>query len=160
MNVPWMTMPSSWQSFVKRRANSTRHAFLDVEEDLLIAGLIADQQQTQAIVLHDSRVLRGTLALALHDQVTAELAQLLRERFDTRQVVGQRVIVEKEFLHLPGRRLSPFISATTSSTEAHAITMAATVWGHRQKVQRDLHRVPYRTRCRDASDSRRNSSRS
>jgi len=43
--VPWMTMPSSWQSLVKRRATSTRMPFLMLC-DLLIAGFIADQQET------------------------------------------------------------------------------------------------------------------
>ncbi len=28
MNVPWMATPSSWQSFVKRRATSTSMPFL------------------------------------------------------------------------------------------------------------------------------------
>ena len=50
------------------------HALLDVVQDLLVAALVADQQQPQAVVLAaPSSVSRGTLALALQDQVTPSL---------------------------------------------------------------------------------------
>ena len=44
-------MPSLRQSAVKRRAMSVRSALLDVVQDLLVAGLVADQQQPQAVSL-------------------------------------------------------------------------------------------------------------
>ena len=51
MKVPWMTMPSSWQSLVKRARDVDAHALLDVVQDLLVAGLVADQQQPQPLSL-------------------------------------------------------------------------------------------------------------
>ena len=38
-------MPSSWQSLVNWRATSVAQALLDVVQDLLVAALVADQQQ-------------------------------------------------------------------------------------------------------------------
>ena len=49
------------------------HALLDVVQDLLVAALVADQQQPQAVVRSTFSVSRGTLALALQDQVTPSL---------------------------------------------------------------------------------------
>ena len=101
------------------------HALLDVDQDLLIAGFVADQEQTQAIILHDFEGLARNIGLGVARPRDPELAKLLRQRFDARQVVGQRVIVEKEFLHLRKGAHRPFHFRDDVFDRAHAITVSA-----------------------------------
>ena len=49
----------------------------------------------------------------------------LRQRLDARQIVGQRVVVEEEFLHLREGSLRPSQFVDDVSDAAHAIAMAA-----------------------------------
>ena len=108
MKVPWMTMPSSWQSLVKRRANSTRMPFLMLNRICWLPDLVTDQQQPQAVVLHHLQRLARHVGLGVARPGDAELAELLGQLLDARQVVGQRVIVEEELLHLREGLLRPF----------------------------------------------------
>ena len=71
------------------------------------------------------RVSRGTLALALHDQVTPELAQFLRDRLGARQVVGEGVVVEEEFPHLREIALRQRDLLGDVPRRAHAVAMSA-----------------------------------
>src|SRR5215813_14121733 len=101
------------------------HALLDVVQDLLIAGLVTDQQQAQPIVLEHLQGGARHVGLCVAGPDDAELADLARERLDARQVVGQRVVVEEEFLDLreggarPGQLLDHMPDA------AHAVAVAA-----------------------------------
>jgi len=53
------------------------HALLDVEQDLLIAGLVADQQQAQARLLHDLQSLARHVGFGIARPGDPQLAQLL-----------------------------------------------------------------------------------
>ena len=126
MKVPWMVMPSSWQSLVKRSRDVDPHALLDVVQDLLVAGLVADQQQAQAVVAHDLQRLARHVGLGVARPGDAELAELARDRLGARQVVGEGVVVEEEFLHLRERLLAPSaISSIDVADAARAVAVAA-----------------------------------
>ena len=100
MKVPWMVMPSSWQSLVKRARHVDAHALLDVVQDLLVARFVADQQQAQAVVLQHLQRLARHVGLGVARPGHAELAELAGDRLGARQVVGEGVVVEEELLHL------------------------------------------------------------
>ncbi len=76
------------------------HALLDVVQDLLVAALVADEQQSQAVALHDLERAARHVRLRVARPRDAELAELDGERLDARQVVGQRVVVEEDLLDL------------------------------------------------------------
>ncbi len=76
------------------------HALLDVVQDLLVAGLVADQQQPQAAVLELLQRLARHIGFRIARPGDAELAQLLGDGLGPRQVVGEGVVVEEEFLGL------------------------------------------------------------
>ena len=119
------------------------HALLDVVQDLLVAALVADEQQAQAAILqHFSSVLRGTLALALHDQVTPSLPSSLAMASARGSIVGEGVVVEEEFLDLREGLFRLFDLFDHVLDAARAIVCPPTVCGHRQKVQRDLQPRP------------------
>ena len=102
------------------------HALLDVVQDLLVAGFVADQQQPQPVVRSTFSVSRGTLALALHDQVTPSLPSSRGDRLGARPVVGEGVVVEEELLHLREGAFAPrSISSMTCPTAAGAVAVAA-----------------------------------
>ena len=107
MKVPWMVMPSSWQSLVKRLGHLDAHALLDVVQDLLVAALVADQQQPQAVVAHNFKRFARHVGLGVARPGHAHLAELARDRLGARQVVGEGVVVEEEFLHLRHRLFRP-----------------------------------------------------
>src|SRR5207245_9372992 len=52
-----------------------------------------------------------------------KLFRSLRQRLDTRQVVGERGIVEEEFFHIRESVLRPFHLTDDIFNRAHAITM-------------------------------------
>ena len=81
------------------------HALLDVVQDLLVAALIADQQQPQPVVLQHLQRLARHVRLGVARPRHAQLAQLARDRLRARQVVGEGVVVEEEFPHL--REIAP-----------------------------------------------------
>ena len=64
-------------------------ALLDVEQDLVVAGFVADQQQAQAVVLHDLQRLVGHIGLGVAAPGHAQLAHAARNRFDARQIGGR-----------------------------------------------------------------------
>src|SRR5579875_2751997 len=102
-----------------------QHALLDVVQDLLIARLVPDEQQSQSVVLQDLQRLARHVRLRITRPHHAELAELLCDRFGTRQVVGKGVVVEEKLAHLrevvPGK-LDLFDDVRDA---AHAIAMAA-----------------------------------
>ena len=75
-------------------------ALLDVLEDLLVAALVADQEQAQAAVLEqlDRVVVEVGAAVAAPGQ--AERGELLGDLAGARQVGGEGVVVEEELAHL------------------------------------------------------------
>ncbi len=90
-----------------------------------------DEQQTQAVVLHDFQRPAWNIGLGVARPGDSELAQLLRQRLHTRQIVGEGVIVEEEFLHLRERVFRPFHLCDDIFDRAHAITMPS----HRLRPQ-------------------------
>ena len=87
--------------------------------------LVADEQQPQAVVLHHLQRLIGDIGLGIAGPGQAKLADFLRERLGARQIVGERVVVEEELLHLWEGRLRPCQFLDDVADAAHAITMAA-----------------------------------
>ena len=65
------------------------------------------QQQAQAVVLQHLQGCSRHVGLGVARPHDPQLADLARERLDARQVVGQRVVVEKELLHLRKSLLCP-----------------------------------------------------
>ena len=61
--------------------------------------LVADEQQAQAVVLQHLEGVARHVGLGVAGPGDAELADFLGQRLDAGQVVGQRVVVEEEFLH-------------------------------------------------------------
>src|SRR6266852_6033442 len=76
------------------------HALLDVVEDLLVAGLVADEQEAQPVVAQNLERRARHVRLGVARPGDAELAELAGDRLGARAIVGERVIVEKEFLDL------------------------------------------------------------
>ena len=126
-----MVMPSSWQSLVKRRATSMRMPFLDIVQNLLIAALVSDQQQAQAVVAHDLERVARHVGLGVAGPDNAELAELARDRLAARAIVGEGVVVEEEFLDLRKRRFRPADLVDDMADAARAVAMAA----HRLRPQ-------------------------
>ena len=94
------------------------HALLDVVQDLLIAGLVADQQQAQAIVLHHLQRLARHIGLGVARPGDAELAQLPRERLDARHDCRSACRRRRRFPSPAGKSFcAHFISSTTWSIE-------------------------------------------
>jgi len=116
MKVPWMTMPNSWQSLVNRLATSTRMPFLMFVEDLLIAGLIPDSSSRNPLSFMTFKVVTRDVGLGVARPDNSELTDLARQLFDTRQVVGQRIVVEEELLDLRKGRLAHDNSSITWPT--------------------------------------------
>ena len=59
-------------------------ALLDVQQDLVVAGFVADQQQAQAVFLHDLQRLVGHVGLGVAGPGHAQLAQAARDLLDAR----------------------------------------------------------------------------
>ena len=81
-------------------------AFLDVPENLLVAALVADQEQPQAGILErlDGVVVQVGAAVAAPGQ--AERRELLGDLAGARQVGGEGVVVEEELPAPAGRASS------------------------------------------------------
>jgi len=75
-------------------------ALLDIVQDPLVARLVADEQQPQAVVLQDLQRLVRHVRLGVARPRDAEPAEPPGDRLGTWQVVGERVVVEEVFLHL------------------------------------------------------------
>ena len=101
------------------------HALLDVVQDLLIAGLVADQKEPQAVVAQHLQRLARHIGLGVARPGHAELAQLLGDGLGARQIVGEGVVVEEELLHLGERLLRPGDLLDDVADRAGAVAMAA-----------------------------------
>ena len=101
------------------------HALLDVVQDLLVAALIADQQQPQPVVLQHLQRLARHVRLGVARPRHAHLAEFAGDRLGARQVVGEGVVVEEELLHLREHllRLADFLG--DMPRRAHPVAMAA-----------------------------------
>ena len=102
-----------------------QHALLDVVQDLLVAGLVADDEQPAAVVGQHLEGLARHVALGVAGPGDAELADLPGERLDARQVVGQRVVVEEDLLDLRERLHRPFQLVDDVADAARAVVVAA-----------------------------------
>src|SRR5262249_27659545 len=76
------------------------NALFDVVEDLLVARLVADEHEPEAIVLEDLEGFVRDVGLGVDRPGHAEPAQALGDGLRPRQVVGERIIVEEELLDL------------------------------------------------------------
>src|SRR5262249_5776308 len=76
------------------------HSLLDVVEDLLVARLVAHEEQAQAVVLeHLERRVRH-VGLGVDGPRDTQPAEGARDGLCSRQVVGEGVVVEEELLDL------------------------------------------------------------
>ena len=75
-------------------------ALADVVEDLLIAGLEADQQQPQPVLLQHFQRLEGNVRFGVARPRHAEAAETARDRFSARAIVSEGVVIEEELAHL------------------------------------------------------------
>ncbi len=131
-------MPSLRQSCGEAPRDVGAQALLDVVQDLVVAGFVADQQQAQAVVLHDLQGLVGHVGLGVAAPGHAELAHAARDRFDARQVgsVGEGVVVEHDLLHFGHVLLDPLHFGEDVLGRAHPVAMAAD--GLRPQAERAL----------------------
>src|SRR5262245_14778737 len=83
------------------------HPLLDIVKNLLIARFIADDQQPQAIVLQYIQGRARHISLGVARPDNPELADFTCELLNTRQVVGQRIVVEEELFYLRKGLLRP-----------------------------------------------------
>ena len=131
------------------------HALLDVVQDLLIAGFVADEQQPQAVVPQHLQRLARHIGLGVAGPGDAELAELAGDRLGARQIVGEGVVVEEELLHLREGLLRPGDLLDHMADAAGAVAMAAD--GLRPEAEgaaRFAAAAGVDARCRGASDSR------
>ena len=86
--------------------------------------LVADEQEAQAVIPHHLQGLVGDIGLGVARPSEAEFADLLGERVDARQIVGQRIVVEEELLHLRegGLRPAQFLDDVADASDAIAMT--------------------------------------
>src|SRR5579862_7070506 len=80
-------------------------ALLDVVEYFLVAALVADQEEAQAVVAHDLEGLVADIGAGVATPHDAELPELHRDLAGADGVGREGVVVEKEFLHLREERL-------------------------------------------------------
>src|SRR5215469_3175863 len=92
-------------------------SFLDIVQDLLIAGFVAHEQQPQAVIpQHLERVARN-IRLGVAGPGHAQLAELLGDGLGARRVVSERIVIKKELADLgkcllrPGNLLSHMTNA-------------------------------------------------
>src|SRR5712691_8929194 len=78
---------------------------LHAVEDPLVARLVADEQEAETVVFQDLERLGRHVRLRVARPRDAEPAESARDRLGTRQVVGERVVVEEELAHL--REVAP-----------------------------------------------------
>src|SRR2546422_1011673 len=78
---------------------------LHAVEDTLVARLVADEQEAETVVFQDLERLGRHVRLRVARPRDAEPAESARDRLGTRQVVGERVVVEEELAHL--REVAP-----------------------------------------------------
>ena len=105
------------------------HALLDVVQDLLVAALIADQQKPKAVIAQHLSVARGTLALALQDQVTPSLPSS-RAIASARGRSSVKVSSSKKNSLTSGKAaFAHFISSMTCPTERVRYRCPPTVCG-------------------------------
>jgi hypothetical protein len=120
MKSPWTTRPSLWQSRCEVERALDGGALLDVLEDLRVAGLVADDEQAAAGILHGLQgvVVGGDARGAGPGE--AERLQLLAELDGAGLLDVEGVVVEEELLDVGEEFLACFISAATSSVTALA----------------------------------------
>src|SRR5204863_223579 len=75
-------------------------ALLDIVQDPLVARLVADEQQPQAVVLQDLQRLVRHVRLGVARPRDAEPAEPARDRLRAREVVGEGVVVEEVLAHV------------------------------------------------------------
>src|SRR5262249_59053016 len=101
------------------------YAFLDVVQDLLIAGLIADEQEPQAVVAHHAQRVARHVRLGIARPSDAEPAEPARDRLRSAQIVGERIVVEEELLDVGESPLRPGDLLDDVADAARAIAVAA-----------------------------------
>ena len=77
-----------------------RDALLDVLENLLVARLVADDEEAEPAVLHRLQRLAVDVRARVRRPRDTELAEALRDRDGALRVGRERVVVEEELLHV------------------------------------------------------------
>ena len=76
------------------------HAFFDVVEDLLVAGLVTHEEQAQAVFFQDFQGFVWHVGFGVAGPGDAELAEFDGDGLGAGQVISEGIVVEHEFLHL------------------------------------------------------------
>ena len=76
------------------------HALLDVAQDLLVARLVADDEQPEPVVLQDAERVAIDVRARVGRPGDAELAEPARDLHGAPGVGGEGVVVEEQLLHL------------------------------------------------------------
>ena len=100
-------------------------AFLDVVQDLVVAGFVADQQQAQAVVVHDLQGLVRHIGLGVAATRSRRACPAARDLLDARLGVGEGVVVEHDLLHLGHVLLDPLHLGENVLRRAHAVAVTA-----------------------------------
>src|SRR5262249_48892283 len=80
--------------------NVDPHALLDVVEDLLVAGFVADEQEAQTIIAEHFQRRARHVGFRVARPNHSQLAELLRDRLGARPIVGEGIVIEEELLDL------------------------------------------------------------
>ena len=105
--------------------NIQTNAFLDVDQNLIVAGFIPDEQKAQAVVFHDFERLARHIRLRIARPIQSELSEAARDFLRAGKVIGESVIVEKEFAHLREMFLRQRHFGRDVVRAAHAVAMPA-----------------------------------
>ena len=115
------------------------HAFFDARENVVVAALVTDEEQAEAVVLERFyRVIiqvRTAVAAPMH----AERRELLGDFAGAREVRGERVVVEEKFAHLRENFLHVGHLVRDVLRRTDAILVAAD--GLRPEAERTLRRA-------------------
>src|SRR5919109_1120981 len=101
------------------------HPFLDVVQDLLVPRFIADQQKPQPVVAQHLECRARYVGFCIAGPGDAELAEFAGDRLGTRTVVGERVVIEEEFLHLWEIALREADFVDDMANAAYSVAMSA-----------------------------------
>ena len=111
--------------FAEASCDIRTQALLDVQQDLVVARLVAHQQQPQAVFLHDLEGRIRHVRLRVAGPRHAQLAQTACDLFDTRLEVGEGVVVEHDLLDLGHVVADPLHFLQHVLHRARAVAVAA-----------------------------------
>src|ERR1700732_5059314 len=101
------------------------NAFFDVMQNLLITGLVTDQEQPQAVVPHHRQEVARHVGLGIARPSDAEPAECLGKRGSSRRIVGERIVVKEELAYVRKRPPRPGNLVHHMSDAAGAVTVTS-----------------------------------